>query len=117
MAYLAKVFDKGKITPSKEISKKEGIPFDFLEKIMSELEKAKLVKGKRGIGGGYFLTRKPKEITAQEILMVLEETPFLVGCGGCPRAGTCSTEDVWAEAEDSLSTTFGGITLADMVKK
>ena len=41
-----------KITPLKEIAKKEKVPFAFLEKIMGQLEKAKLVKAKKGIQEG-----------------------------------------------------------------
>ena len=61
MVYLAKYSSKEKICPLKEISQKEDIPFDFLEKIISELQTARLVKAKKGVQGGYFLTKHPKK--------------------------------------------------------
>lgn len=117
MVYLAKVFGKKDVCPLREISKAEKIPFDFLEKIISELEKAGLVKAKRGFQGGYFLTKKPKEITAKEVVALLETTTAPVSCMGCAMAGKCSTKSVWSELQDSLESTLGSITLADLVKK
>ena len=53
MVYLASVFkQKKKIRPLKEISQKENISFDYLEKIVAQLEKKGLVGAKRGVGGG-----------------------------------------------------------------
>ena len=63
MVYLATAFGKkGKICSLKEISEKENISFDYLEKIISRLEKKGLVRAKRGVRGGYFLGRSPKKI-------------------------------------------------------
>jgi len=49
MVYLAKNFGKKKRLSLKEISEKENIPFDFLEKIMSQLEKVKLVLSSKNV--------------------------------------------------------------------
>jgi Rrf2 family cysteine metabolism transcriptional repressor len=116
MVYLAKASQEKKICPLKEISKAEGIPFDFLEKIFSELEKAGLVEAKKGAQGGYFLAKKPGEITAGEVVRVLEET-VPVGCAGCARARTCLTKSVWSQLQDTLDSTLDSITLADLAKK
>jgi len=117
MVYLAKNANSKKPCPLKEISKREEIPFDFLEKIMGKLEKEGLVRAKKGAGGGYYLAKKPNEITPINILLVLEEPALLVGCSGCPRAGICSTQEVWEEAQTSLESVLGSITLADLIKK
>jgi len=112
---LAKYSSKEKVCPIKEISEKEKIPFDFLEKIISELQEAGLVEAKRGIQGGYFLTKKPKQITVGEIVRVLEST-VPVSCLGCQMAGACSTKDVWKKVQDSLDSTLDSVTLKDLIK-
>ena len=66
IVYLAT--SKEKINPLRAISKKEGISFDYLEKILSKLEKTGLVKAKKGVLGGYFLAKTPKKIKIAEIL-------------------------------------------------
>lgn len=117
MVYLAKNSDSKNPCPLKEVSKKEDISFDFLEKIMGELEKAGLVKAKKGAGGGYFLAKPPKNITPGDIVMVLEENVEIVHCTGCPMAGGCTSEDVWDEVQQSLDNTLNAVTLADLIRK
>ena len=116
MVFLAKNAAKKSPRSLKEISKKENIPFDFLEKIMSELEKAKLVKSKKGVQGGYSLAKPANKITPGNIVSVLEEDMTLVHCSGCPMAGSCTSENVWAEVQESLDSSLNAVTLADLIK-
>lgn len=89
MVYLARFPQK--IHSLKTISKTEGMPFDYLEKIISKLEKAGFVKSKKGVQGGYFLAKKPAKIKIGKIIRTLEGDISLVKCitkeGGfiCPR--------------------------------
>jgi len=115
LVYLAKSFSKKTPTPLKEISENEEISFDFLEKIISELEKAGLVKAKKGAQGGYFLAKNPKKITAGEIVRILEST-VPVSCIGCQMARMCSTKSVWEKVQDSLDSTLDSVTLAGLMK-
>lgn len=117
MVYLAKKSSKDNPCPIKEISRKEKISFEFLGKIMSELEKAGLVKTKKGVGGGYFLAKPANKITPGDIVLALEENTVLVNCSGCPMAGSCSSEDVWGEAQQSLDNSLSATTLADLIKR
>ena len=115
MVYLAKHSSENKVCPIKEISEKENISFDYLEKIVSELEKAGLVKAKKGVQGGYFLAKEPEKITSGEIVRVLEST-VPVSCLGCQMARICSTKNVWDKVQDSLDSTLDSMTLADLIK-
>ena len=122
MVYLAKSKD---ICSIKKISQDENISSDYLEKIISKLKKVNLVKAKRGISGGYFLTRNPKKITVGEIIRNLEETMAPVFCVAkektkrysCPRKKICLTRDVWRKIQDILNSTLDSITLDDLVNK
>jgi len=112
MVYLAKT---KKITSLKNISEKENIPFDFLEKIMSELEKGKLVTAKKGIQGGYILAKKNNKITAEDIVEVLESTTA-VDCSCCGQAKECLTKSVWRKIDIAVQKTLKNITLAELIK-
>ncbi len=124
MVYLAKSFKKDKAFPLREIAKKEGIPFDYLEKIMSKLEKAGLIKSKRGVQGGYFLARSPTKIRVGEIIRILEGILALVRCVArekkekynCPRKRICKSFFVWEKIQDVLNSTLDSITLAYLLK-
>jgi Rrf2 family cysteine metabolism transcriptional repressor len=119
MIYLAKYQDK--ICPLKVISKKESISFDYLEKIISKLEKAGLIKAKKGVQGGYFLGRSPLKIKIGEIIRVLEGEKGLVKCLAknyrCPFAEKCLSKKFWGKIQNSLNSTLNSVTLADLIKK
>ena len=59
-----------------------------------------MLKGLRGKGGGYQLTRTPAEYSVGEILEVAEGTLAPVAClmddaEDCPRANQCRTLPMW----------------------
>jgi len=123
MVYLARFQDK--ICPLRVISKKEGISFDYLEKIILKLEKTGLIKAKKGSQGGYFLGREPSKIKIGEIIRTLEGNTGLVKCIAtgkerkyhCPRERKCLTKNFWKKIQDSLNSALDSITLADLIKK
>lgn len=117
MVCLAKHSKKNEILSLRQIAKKENIPFDFLEKIMGKIEQAGLVRAKKGVAGGYYLSKKPNKITPAEIIKALEEEVALVNCKGCVRARTCLTKGFWQDVDESLDSTFRATTLADLIKK
>lgn len=114
MVCLAKSYKAKRILSVKIISEKEGIPFDFLEKIISQLERAKLVKGKRGIGGGYVLAKSPNKITAKDIVQTLEET-VPVNCLLCDKSKRCLSKSVWKRIENNINKTLKSITLNELI--
>lgn len=124
MVYLASVSGKeDKVYPLKKIARAEDISFDYLEKIISKLEKAGLVKAKRGVRGGYYLGRPPRKISVGEIIKNLEKTMAPVRCVAkekkerynCPRKKICRTFNVWQKIQDTLNSTLNSITLADLI--
>ena len=115
MVLLAKNYAKKQYLSLKDVSEKEAIPFDFLEKILSELEKAKLVKGKKGVGGGYILLKNPKKITAKNIVETLEGT-IPVNCCLCDKSKKCLSKNVWQKIENNINKTLNSIKLSDLIK-
>ena len=125
MVHLAGISHRDEPCSVKEISQKENISFDYLEKIIAQLEKRGLVKAKRGVGGGYFLSRSPNKISVGEIITILEGTVAPVECVAlekkyryrCPRKKNCKTINVWNKVYQNLASTLNSITLADLVNK
>ncbi len=120
---MAKVFKKDKAFPLREIAEKEGISFDFLEKIISKLAKQGLIKARKGIRGGYFLAKEPKTIKVGEIIETLEGTIAPVKCLDrkvklfCPQEKKCLTRGFWRKLEKSLNFTLNSIKLSDLARK
>ena len=116
MVLLAKNYKAKTVLSTKIISKKEGIPFDFLEKIISQMEKAGLVKGKKGVQGGYVLSRSPAKINANDIVSILEGKEGTVDCSLCGKSKKCLTKNVWRKIDVAINKTLKSITLQDLIK-
>lgn len=105
----------------REISEEEEISFDYLEKICSKLEKARLVNSKKGIQGGYSLARSPKKIKVGEIIRALEKKMALVECigsgGVCSKKSSCKSIRVWKKLQNSIEKTIDSITLHTLIQK
>jgi Rrf2 family protein len=106
----------------KDISRRQAISPRYLEQIFQDLKKAGLLKSRRGPQGGYFLTKKPNEITVKDIVEAAEGEMALVDCtkkgrGGkakCEFDNQCVTQKVWAEAGQRLNDYFASVTLKDL---
>ncbi len=112
------VLSKGDKTPIslRFIAKKEGISFDYLEKIFSRLEKNGLITSKRGATGGYFLARSAEKITLKDIFDATEESIFVVDCQEerCPRDGKCKASKAWRNVNNKIEKAFSSIKLSDL---
>ena len=73
---LANNYKIRRTTQVKEIAKDQEIPSEYLGQIMVLLNRAGLVHGSRGPGGGYILARPPETISVKEVIEVLEG-PFV----------------------------------------
>ncbi len=62
------------------IAQEENIPKKFLEQILLELKRAKLVNSKQGIGGGYYLLKSPDEVSLADLYRIFEGPISLTPC-------------------------------------
>ncbi len=103
----------------KSVAEEEGISIRYLEQIIIPLKINKLVKSIRGAGGGYTLSRAPKDIRLCDILHALEGTCSLVECVEdetvCDRISTCGTHEIWKAATFLLKDYFDNISLQDVM--
>jgi len=62
------------------IARVEGIPREYLAKVLLELVQAKLLKGKKGRKGGYYLVKPRSKYTFREILEAIDGPIQLTLC-------------------------------------
>lgn len=106
--------------PLKDIAERQDISEKYLEIILKVLVKEKLLKGLRGKGGGYQLTKAPEKYTVGEILELAEGTLATVSCLAanaepCAKKDTCVTLPLWKKYDAMVHDFFYQITLADLV--
>lgn len=120
MLDLAEHADGG-CEPLKEIAERQEISKKYLEIIVKDLVRAKLIRGSSGKGGGYTLCRAPEEYTVGEILELTEGSLATVACLAadaetCPRAGQCRTLPLWREFDKLTHDFFYSRKLSDLLK-
>jgi len=65
-------FPEGTTFQIKELAEKNRIPKKFLELILLELKNSGIMRSKRGVGGGYLLSRRPETVRSSEIIRAIE---------------------------------------------
>ena len=102
------------------VAKKEKISLGYLERLAKKLKQAGLVDSERGMKGGYFLVKHPRQITVKDVVIALEG-----GLGGfyCVQKGqkalrkcptTCLTKKVWVRLYRAIDRTLGGMRLSEL---
>ena len=103
------------------IAEKQGISAKYIHLLMAGLKSAGLVRSVRGPGGGYELARDPSDITALDIVSVLEGVFVPVECvvddAFCLRVGYCTARSVWSSVASAMDGALSKLTLADLARK
>lgn len=116
--HLAGNEDRERSCTVAEISERERIPRQFLEKIVRDLFRTGLVKSRRGPHGGYVLARPAEEVTFRNVIEAVEGPISLNVCVGehaeCFLMGTCGMNRVWAEGQRRVMELFQNTTIASV---
>jgi Rrf2 family protein len=101
-----------------EISSRERIPRQFLEKIVRELIRSGLVRSRRGPHGGYVLARTADQMTFRDVIEAVEGPISLNVCVGehadCSLLGACGMNRIWREGQRRVMDLFDHTTIADV---
>ena len=106
--------------PLKEIAARQDISKKYLEIIVRDLVKGKLIAGASGKGGGYRLCRAPEAYTVGEIIELTDGPLAPVACLAegaerCPREARCKTLPLWKEYYDLSRDFFYSKKLSDLL--
>ena len=114
--------DKQSVVRIRTISRQQNIPKRFLEQILNDLKSAGIVESKRGVAGGYRLTRAPEEISLATVIRHLEGALAPVSCVSerfyekcsCPDEARCAIRSVMKEVRDAVVNIVENLTVADL---
>ena len=117
MAYLAQNSIDNRAVSVREIAIREKMPADYLEKIFAKLLKADLVAAKKGVRGGYIMSRPAGEIKISGIFNAIENPATKVKCidGKCPRQNDCLTKCLWIKMQAAVGDFLESVTLEDLI--
>ena len=115
-------------TSLKAIAEAEGLPLSYLEHVVADLKRARLVSSTRGAHGGYRLARPAAEIAMDEVVLALEGSvspmecfdalpPERVSCSHQGDSGqACSTRLLWLRVQVGMLKALQGTTLGELVE-
>ncbi len=109
-----------------QLSRQENIPIKFLEQILLSLRNAGLLASKRGVGGGYRMTRPAAEISVGEVIRALDGPFTPLPCASpqarrercsCPDERTCPLRVLMTEVQSRMETLLDRRTLEDVLRQ
>lgn len=113
MIELARQYGKGPIS-LKSIAESKDLSAHYLEQLATPLRNAGLIRSVRGAYGGYKLAKKKEEITAGDIIRVLEGPIVLVE--GIENEEPAQ-QALWVTVRDAVRDVLDTTTLEDLIKE
>jgi Rrf2 family protein len=116
-AELAAARDDGPV-PAETLARAQGVPYRFLEAILSDLRREGIVTSRRGARGGYVLARPADRVTVADVVRavdgplvyVRDERPADLEYAGA----ASSLLHVWVALRASVRAVLEQVTLADL---
>ncbi|MFN0134305.1 MAG: Rrf2 family transcriptional regulator [Phycisphaerales bacterium] len=118
MAYLA--LTPNELLPTSVLAKHTKVPLNYLAKVLQQLGNARLIVGRRGVGGGYRLARPAKDIRLLEVINAVTTVARITTCPlGISTHGTnlCPLHRKADEAAAAVIRVFDGTTLLDLISQ
>ena len=105
---------------TEDIVQQTGLPDATVRKLLRLLVDSGLVSSRRGLKGGYRLSREPDRISVAELIAAIEGPIGLTECNHedtntCSLTDNCGQRNNWGVINDLISRQLQTITLADML--
>ena len=119
---LAKDYGNGPLQ-IKKIAEEEKIPISFLENILLELKKKGILGSKLGKSGGYYLIKKPHDVSLSDVIRLFEGSVALMYCISedsyqpcefCKDESACRIRETFREIRDTTNQILNRTTLNNL---
>ena len=105
VCYLA-LKKEGEMSSIKEMTKRLGIPYHFLAKILQDLSRKGLLRSLKGPTGGFALGMPAKDITLFHVVEAIDGVGFtstcVMGFPECSGKHPCAVHEHWAGLRDGI---------------
>ncbi|PZO65533.1 MAG: AsnC family transcriptional regulator [Pelagerythrobacter marensis] len=99
-----------------DLAAETGLPVPTVQKLVSKLSAAGLLRSVRGAGGGLQLARPPASITLADIVEAVEGPIAMAACarGACEVDHDCQLRPHWPLVDQALRGALAGIPLSQL---
>lgn len=111
--------DEGLVSTS-DLAQVTKVPMNYLAKVLQLLARADIVTGRRGVGGGYRLTRPAKEISMLDVINAIDPIKRITSCPldlDNHSGALCPLHHMLDESINLLITRFTGVTMDELIGK
>ncbi|MFK7758384.1 MAG: Rrf2 family transcriptional regulator [Phycisphaerales bacterium] len=117
-ATICLAYAPDRLVSTSELADQTKVPMNYLAKVLQLLARAEIVTGRRGVGGGYKLTKTASEISMLDVIDAIDPIRRITSCplsldnhsgALCPLHRTLDT------TISMMIKQFTGITLADLI--
>jgi Rrf2 family transcriptional regulator, nitric oxide-sensitive transcriptional repressor len=118
MAWLA--LSPEQLTPTTTLADKTKVPPHYLAKVLQQLAAAELVNGRRGVRGGYKLSRPANKISLLEVVRAVADVQRITECPlGLENHGSnlCSLHKRVDSANKAVIDLYGSVSLQDLISE
>lgn len=111
----------GRAMKIKDISRLADVPEAYTAKVLQFLARKKFLLSVSGPNGGFSLLRDPRQISAYEILVAVDDFPrcsftdCVMGLKECSDKNPCILHDAWVEAKRKITKILADSTVQDLV--
>ena len=113
--------DSSKPRLVRDIAVSQQISEKYISRLIVDLRRARLVRSVRGMKGGFFLAKPPKEITLLDILETMEGTLSVVDCvmqpEKCAQNVNCSARNIWKKLNEGIRELMRRITFEEILSE
>jgi Rrf2 family nitric oxide-sensitive transcriptional repressor len=116
MSWLAMSPDR--LVPTVQLAERTKVPSHYLAKVLQQLAAADLIAGRRGVHGGYRLTRPASTISLLDVVRAVATVERITTCPlGLDNHGPnlCPLHRRIDDAARALIETYSSVTLQDLV--
>lgn len=105
-----------------QLAEESGLPVPTVQKLVSKLTAAGLMRSSRGVGGGLKLARPPATISLADIVEAVEGPIALTSCldsvkNDCTLEGCCNMKGHWPQVNAAVRGALAQVALTQLVKE
>lgn len=98
-----------------------GLPLPTVQKLVSRLSAAGLLRSVRGAGGGFKLARPAAAITLADVIEAIEGPIAMTACcdtgkHDCGMEGSCAVQPHWTQVNTAVRGALAGVSLTSLAR-
>ena len=106
---------------AQQLADETGLPVPTVQKLVSKLAAAGLLKSSRGLGGGLKLARPAAAISLADIVEAVEGPIAMAPCSvhgrhDCTLEADCTVRPHWPDVDAALRGALAGVTLTQLTR-